>query len=115
MQYPWLSPYAPLNHRRLCPPLQYVDHPADFCYRLPKGVTFEEGALCEPLSVGVHACRRGRVAPGCRVAVLGAGPIGKCPLVALLGWVVPFACVVGTVGWPQRQRPTAGGTFESPL
>ena len=32
--------------------------------------------MCEPLSVGVHACRRAAVAPGKRVAVLGAGPIG---------------------------------------
>lgn len=32
--------------------------------------------MCEPLSVGVHACRRGAVAPGKTVAILGAGPIG---------------------------------------
>lgn len=56
----------------------YIDHPAEWCYRLPANVTHEMGALCEPLSVGVHACRRAGVAPGQRVAVLGAGPIGKC-------------------------------------
>lgn len=33
--------------------------------------------MCEPLSVGVHACRRGDVCPGKSVAILGAGPIGK--------------------------------------
>ena len=53
-----------------------MDHPADFCYRLPEGVSHEEGAMCEPLSVGVHACRRGGVCPGKRLAVMGAGPIG---------------------------------------
>jgi L-iditol 2-dehydrogenase len=37
----------------------FVDHPAELCYKLPAGVTLEEGAMCEPLSVGVHACRLG--------------------------------------------------------
>jgi len=35
----------------------FVDHPAELCYKLPPGVTLEEGAMCEPLSVGIHACR----------------------------------------------------------
>lgn len=34
--------------------------------------------MCEPLSVGVHAVRRGQVSPGMDVAVIGAGPIGGC-------------------------------------
>jgi threonine dehydrogenase-like Zn-dependent dehydrogenase len=37
----------------------YVDHPVEMCYKLPEGVTLEEGAMCEPLSVGIHACRWG--------------------------------------------------------
>lgn len=55
---------------------QIIDHPAAFCHRLPAGLSHEQGAMCEPFSVGVHAARRGRVAPGCSVAVIGAGPIG---------------------------------------
>ena len=35
-----------------------IVHPADLCFKLPDGVSLEEGAMCEPLSVGVHACRR---------------------------------------------------------
>lgn len=42
----------------------------------------EEGALLEPLSVGVHACRRGGVSAGQSVLVLGAGPIGLVTLLA---------------------------------
>jgi L-iditol 2-dehydrogenase len=59
---------------------RYVTHPADFCYRLPEHVTLDEGALLEPLSVGLHACRRGGVGPGSRVLVLGAGPVGLTAL-----------------------------------
>lgn len=60
---------------------RYYRHPADFCYKLPDHVTMEEGALLEPLSVGVHACRRANVGLGSEVLILGAGPIG---LVSLL-------------------------------
>jgi L-gulonate 5-dehydrogenase len=35
-------------------------------------------AMTEPLSVAVRAVRRAAVAPGERVVVLGAGPIGQC-------------------------------------
>ena len=41
--------------------------------RLPENVSYDEGALLEPLSVGVHACRRAGVALGSHVLVCGAG------------------------------------------
>ena len=36
-------------------------------------MSLEEGALLEPLSVGVHACRRAGVGLGSNVLVCGAG------------------------------------------
>ena len=36
-------------------------------------MSFEEGALLEPLSVGVHACRRAGITMGDTVLVCGAG------------------------------------------
>lgn len=41
--------------------------------RLPDNVTFEEGALVEPLSVAIHACRRAEVTLGSKVFICGAG------------------------------------------
>jgi threonine dehydrogenase-like Zn-dependent dehydrogenase len=35
-------------------------------------------AMAEPVSIAVRAVRRGRIAPGERAVVLGAGPIGQC-------------------------------------
>jgi hypothetical protein len=70
---------TPPHHGSLC---SFVDHPADWCYELPQSMSYEEGAFCEPLSVGIHAVRRGGVAPGKRVAVLGAGPIGLMVLMS---------------------------------
>jgi (R,R)-butanediol dehydrogenase/meso-butanediol dehydrogenase/diacetyl reductase len=44
--------------------------------RLPSGVDDERAALVEPLAVGLHAVEVGRVEPGARCLVIGAGPIG---------------------------------------
>lgn len=59
---------------------RYYKHAADFCYKLPDNVTLEEGALMEPLSVGVHACKRAGIKIGSKVLILGAGPIGLVTL-----------------------------------
>lgn len=55
---------------------EYIVHPADYCFALPTSVSLEEGALIEPLSVGVHACDRAQVGIGSSVLITGAGPIG---------------------------------------
>ncbi len=49
----------------------------DFAFALPDSVSDEEGALMEPLSVGVWACQKAGVSAGDRVLVTGAGPIGQ--------------------------------------
>jgi len=61
---------------------RYYVHDADFCFKLPEHVSLEEGALLEPLSVGVHACKRAEVRTGSIVLVLGAGPIGLVTLLS---------------------------------
>ena len=47
-------------------------------------VSLEEGALMEPLSVGVHACRRAGVCLGKTVLICGAGPIGLVNLLTAM-------------------------------
>jgi threonine dehydrogenase-like Zn-dependent dehydrogenase len=51
-------------------------------FRLPDGVTAEQGALVEPLAVGVHAVRWARMRPGVTVVIVGAGTIGLTTLLA---------------------------------
>lgn len=55
---------------------EYVVLHEEFAHPVPDAMTDEAAALLEPLSVGVWACRKGRVRPGDRVLVNGAGPIG---------------------------------------
>lgn len=43
---------------------------------LPEDMSFDEGAMIEPLAVAVHAAKKFTELKGAKVAVLGAGPIG---------------------------------------
>jgi threonine dehydrogenase-like Zn-dependent dehydrogenase len=57
--------------------------PAGNVIALPDDLPAELGALVEPLAVGYHAARRGGVADGDAVLVIGGGPIGQsCVLAA---------------------------------
>ena len=50
--------------------------PERLLVRLPPGLGLRSGALAEPVAVAVHDVRRGAVARGERVLVVGGGPIG---------------------------------------
>lgn len=54
----------------------YVTVKASCVYKLPEGMSYEAGALVEPLAVAVHAVRRADIRLGEKVLVLGAGAIG---------------------------------------
>jgi L-iditol 2-dehydrogenase len=60
----------------------YVLSPADFAYKIPDALSLDAAALIEPLSVGLHACRRGKLVAGQSVLITGAGPIGLTSLMA---------------------------------
>ena len=62
---------------------EYVAADADFVYKMPENLTFEEGSMIEPLSVGIHATRRGHITAEDTVAILGSGPVGLLTLQAV--------------------------------
>ncbi len=61
---------------------EYVAHPADMCFKLPENVSTLEGALVEPLTVGLHATSLGSVSLGQSIVILGAGCIGLVTLLS---------------------------------
>jgi L-iditol 2-dehydrogenase len=63
----------------------YVSINEDFAFHLPDRLSDNAGALMEPLSVGIWACKKANVTAGDHVLVTGAGPIG------LLAMQVAFA------------------------
>lgn len=53
---------------------------ADKVFKLPPGATFKEGAMVEPICVGLEVCRRGRLSIEDTLVIFGAGAIGICAL-----------------------------------
>jgi threonine dehydrogenase-like Zn-dependent dehydrogenase len=67
---------------------------------LPESLTFEQGALVEPLAVALHGVHLARVRPGAAALVLGAGPIA----VATVFWLRRMGAGVIVVSAPSRRR-----------
>jgi 2-desacetyl-2-hydroxyethyl bacteriochlorophyllide A dehydrogenase len=61
---------------------EFVAVPAVNVYTLPEGVSFDEGALTEPLACALHVCRMLKLTPEIRLLITGAGPIGLFILTA---------------------------------
>lgn len=101
------------GHYNLCPNIaffgtppidgafaQYVAVHERFAYDLPANMTLEEGALIEPVSVALWACRKARFSGGEHVLVTGAGPIGI--LVMKVAYALGVASVTVTDVSPER-------------
>lgn len=61
---------------------KYMAYPARGCFKLPEGVSTLEGAMIEPLAVGMHAARRGEVDNSKVVLITGMGCIGLMTLLS---------------------------------
>ncbi|KAK4580433.1 hypothetical protein LTR86_000636 [Recurvomyces mirabilis] len=70
------SPPVPGTLRR------YHVHPEAWLHRLPESISFEEGALLEPLSVALAGIDRSGLRLGDPLVICGAGPIGMVSLLA---------------------------------
>jgi len=62
--------------------MNYIAYPANMAFKLPDHVSSQEGALVEPLAVGLHAAAQGQIKLGDTVVVLGAGCIGLMSLLS---------------------------------
>jgi (R,R)-butanediol dehydrogenase / meso-butanediol dehydrogenase / diacetyl reductase len=60
---------------------EFVACSAASLFKLPDKISSRDGALVEPLSVGLHGVKRSGLRAGMTVVVMGAGPIGLATLV----------------------------------
>jgi L-iditol 2-dehydrogenase len=85
----WTCAQCRAGRYHLCPNLRFLATPpvdgaliqrllvdARTLFVMPDSMTYEEGALVEPLSVGLWGCQRAGLRPGDDVLVTGAGPVG---------------------------------------
>lgn len=103
---------------------EYVTAPVWNLQPLPDGVSFEAGALNEPLAVALHAVDTLAVRPGDRCAVVGAGMIGLAAAMivkarggdaAVLGRSADKAALVARAGVPYLTGDRAEGPFDRVL
>lgn len=62
--------------------MDYIAFPESMAFKLPDNVSTREGALVEPLAVGLHSASQAGVRLGDKVVILGAGCIGLVTLLA---------------------------------
>ncbi|MGR6543874.1 NAD(P)-dependent alcohol dehydrogenase [Paenibacillus tundrae] len=62
--------------------VQYMTIREDMAFPIPDHLSFEAAALNEPFSVGIHAARRSKLAPGTTLAIMGMGPVGLMAVTA---------------------------------
>lgn len=76
---------------------EYVSHPAKMCFKLPANVSTLEGALCEPLSVGLYAVEKSGARLGQSAVIFGSGCIGLVTMLVLKAIGVSDVTVVDIV------------------
>lgn len=72
---------TPPIHGAYC---EYLAVPEPYVHALPDEMSFDDGAMVEPLSIGLYAADLAAVRPGETVAILGAGSIGLVTLMCVL-------------------------------
>jgi Threonine dehydrogenase and related Zn-dependent dehydrogenases len=77
--------------------MNYVSHPAQFAFKLPDNVSSIEGALVEPLAIGINAALTGGVKLGDAVVIFGAGCIGLVSLLAAKAYGATKVIVVDLI------------------
>lgn len=60
---------------------EYIVVPESTVVKLAPNMSYEEGALIEPVANGIYAVRRANIRPESRIAIIGCGPIGLGDLI----------------------------------
>ncbi|MFJ9563907.1 zinc-binding dehydrogenase [Streptomyces fuscichromogenes] len=89
--------------------------PASALVPLPPGLALADAALVEPGAVSWHACGRGGIGPGIRVAVVGAGTIGMLAAAAALRMGAPEVSLVARHPYQAEAGERLGMTRPSGL
>lgn len=98
-QYELCEDYGYLGSRQNGAFAEYVVAPVTNLLPLPRGLSFEEGALTEPAAVALHAVRQAGEILGESAAVFGLGPVGL-----LVGMWLKVSGVRKLIGYDTDER-----------
>ncbi|MFA1611005.1 zinc-dependent alcohol dehydrogenase [Halobellus rubicundus] len=86
---------------------EYVTVPARNLYRLPEGLSFDEGVFLELLAIGVHGLDVSAFAAGDRVAITGPGSAGLSALIAAVEAGASEVVMIGAAADEGTRLPIA--------
>lgn len=55
---------------------EFIVMPETSCFRIPESMSYDQGAISEPLAIGLYAVKKSIPMEGARIGILGFGPIG---------------------------------------
>ncbi len=76
---------------------EYIKYPKDMVFKLPDNMDLRDGALIEPLSIGIYAALKSEVTLGDTVTILGAGCIGLVTLLSVISMGAGRVYVIDTL------------------
>ena len=86
---------------------EYLAAAESVAVKLPESLSLEDGALVEPLAVGLHGVALAALPPGARVLVLGAGSVG----LAAIFWARQMGAGRITAASPSPRRAELARTM----
>jgi len=89
----------------------YLVMPEECCLPTNGRLTLEQGALCEPLTMGFYAVRQSRLPPAADIAILGAEPIGLSCMVCARAEGVRSCYVTEKIGERMDVARRGGATW----
>ncbi|MCI1723546.1 MAG: alcohol dehydrogenase catalytic domain-containing protein [Lachnospiraceae bacterium] len=78
---------------------------------LPDDMSYDEGAMIEPLAVAVHAAKRFPNLDGAKVAVIGAGPIGNLVAQSVKGLGAEKVMITDISSWRLNKAKECGADY----
>lgn len=84
--------------------------PAHCCFLLPENLSFEDGMLCEPFSIGIYAVNSFGSVAGKEAGIIGFGPIGMSVLSALKAKGVASTLVSEKLDYRLKTAASFGAT-----
>jgi len=90
---------------------EYIVMPEQNCHLLGGEMTFAEGVLVEPLSIGLHSVRLLNDLVPKKIAVLGAGPMGLSVLLAAMASGTERVYVTDKIASRLKAAETAGAAW----
>ncbi|MCF6176518.1 MAG: alcohol dehydrogenase catalytic domain-containing protein [Victivallaceae bacterium] len=90
---------------------EYIVMPEASCFKMRDRMSFAQGAISEPLAIGVYAVRCSVPMPGKNVGILGSGPVGLCVLMAAMAQGVEKLYVTDKLDERLAVAKQAGATW----